>query len=389
MKKLKIAMLTSYYFPHKGGVERYVDDLSHALAKRGHKVTIFCHYPGPVEQSDHDPVRIVRIPTLWGPYSPIFSFLPKRQLQSQDILHSHGTPFFFTNQATKITSVPHVLTYHCDIDIPEHIWFFHLSKGLKYFLNHLFEESIKKSIKKVDKIVATTKSYAETSPVLKEYEYTVIPVGIHVDTFKVALQQARLSGIQRETCEILYVGRLVATKGLVFLIEAAKILRNRGQQFKLTIVGIGEDLLSLKLMVHTYDLNDYVTFTGEASQEELYNHYSRATMLVLPSFVRFEAFGIVQLEALAMGLPVIVSDLPGVNEVVNNSQGGWLVPPADPHALADTISYALKHPEEREYRAQQGQAYVYQYYDWDPIASQFEDLYYKMIQEFSQKGSRP
>ncbi|HOJ98960.1 MAG TPA: glycosyltransferase family 4 protein [Termitinemataceae bacterium] len=381
MNPLKIAMLSSYYFPHKGGTERYVHDLSHALAKRGHEVTIFSHYPGPAGQYETEPVRVVRVPSLWGPfYSPYLAWLPESQLRRQDIMHSHAPPFYFTNQVSRIKKIPHILTYHCDIEIPEQLGVFKLPGKSKHLLDTYFRKTTEIHLKKVDQIVATTHSYAETSPLLRNYPYRVIPLGIHVERFRKAMEQPEIQKIQRNEREILYVGRLVASKGLVFLIEAAKLLRDAGESFTLTIVGTGEDLLSLKLLVHTYDLEKQVYFAGKVEDNELLHYYKRAAVLVLPSFVRLEAFGIVQLEALAMGTPVIVSDIPGVNEVVRKSQGGYLVPPRDPPALADQLAQALRNPRELRYRAEQGQAYVFSHYDWNTIAGQFEELYYETLQ---------
>jgi len=168
---------------------------------------------------------------------------------------------------------------------------------------------------------------------------------------------------------------------LWFLLEAIDILYTRGVKAHFTIVGTGEELLSLKLFVTTHNLEDMVTFAGQVDDQTLSNLYSTASLFILPSFVRLEAFGIVQLEALAMGVPVIASDMPGVNEVVQRSGGGWLVPPKNSEALADIIQYALEHKKERLVRAQQGQEYVFKYYDWSVISEQFENLYYELLEQ--------
>jgi glycosyltransferase involved in cell wall biosynthesis len=382
MKRLRIAMLSSFYFPHVGGTERYVHDLSYALAQRGHSITIFSHFPGPVQKEEHSSIKIVRIPAIWGPaYSPILAPQPKRMLINMDIIHSHAPPFFFLNHATKVRGIPHVLTYHCDIEIPERLGPIDLPQEPKKIIDHYFIKSTQLHLKKVDRIVTTTRTYAETSATLAGFPYTVIPIGINTARYKEQLERCRVQGCIRKEQEILFVGRLVATKGLWFLLEAIDILYTRGVKAHFTIVGTGEELLSLKLFVTTHNLEDMVTFAGQVDDQTLSNLYSTASLFILPSFVRLEAFGIVQLEALAMGVPVIASDMPGVNEVVQRSGGGWLVPPKNSEALADIIQYALEHKKERLVRAQQGQEYVFKYYDWSVISEQFENLYYELLEQ--------
>ncbi|MCA1949627.1 MAG: glycosyltransferase family 4 protein [Treponema sp.] len=387
MKKLQIAMLSSFYFPHKGGTERYVHDLSYALAERGHRVTIFSHFPGPVQQDPESMVQVVRIPAVWGPtYSPLLAPQPRGLLRSMDIIHSHAPPFYFLNHAAKMRHIPQVLTYHCDIEIPDRLGAIEIPNEPKQLLDRYFYKSTRLHLKKIDKIVATTKTYAETSETLKEFSYKVIPIGIHTSVYKEKLKQCEDRGCVRKEFEILFVGRLVATKGLWFLLQAMDILKTRGQQAHLTIVGSGEELLSLKLFVSNHKLEEMVTFAGQVEDDELFEYYSSSSLFILPSFVRLEAFGIVQLEALAMGVPLIVSDMPGVNEVIQKTGGGWLVPPKNPEALANQIQYAFQHREERLARARQGQENVFKMYDWSTISSQFEDLYLELIE---QKGGRP
>ncbi len=380
MNKLKIAMLSSFYHPHVGGTEKYVEDLSRALAARGHRITVFTHSPGADLPDDgDDSVRVVRLPSLWLPYRPYAAILPTRQLREQDLIHSHAPSFYFTNQASRIRNIPHVLTYHCDLDLPDQYGKFTLSKDAKKVIDRYLHKKSLVYLRKIDRIIATTHSYAESSPVLRQVPYEVIPIGIHRGEFTAAAERIRAETIRRDPEEILYVGRLVASKGLVFLIEAAKLLRERGTAFKLTIAGRGEDSLMLKMMVRNYGLENEVRFLGQVSREELYRLYAGAALFVLPSFVRLEAFGIVQLEALAMGLPVVASDLPGVNEVVRNTQGGWLVPPRKPAELADALAYALANTAEREERGRDGRNYVLEHYDWDRVAVRVEDLYNRLL----------
>lgn len=372
-------MLSAFYFPHMGGTERYVDDLSQALADRGHHITIFTAYPGPKGVYDRPGVTVSRVPSLWVPYAPYAALFPTKKLRAFDIIHSHAPSFFFANQASRLRGIPHVLTYHNDVYLADQFGFFKLPPPSKRMIEKYFHKSAQLSLRKIDAIVATTRSYAESSLVLKNQPYRVIPIGLHLREFEKAYQRLHLEAVRRNPQEILYVGRLVASKGLVYLMQGAKILKDRQVPFLLTIVGSGEDSLLLKLLVKNLGLEERVRFLGSVDQDTLYRCYAEASVFVLPSVVRLEAFGIVQLEALAMGLPVVVSDLPGVNELVTYSGGGWIVPPRDPEALSRTLGYALTHPEERTQRALQGREYVKIHNDWEEIARQFEDLYFELL----------
>lgn len=142
---------------------------------------------------------------------------------------------------------------------------------------------------------------------------------------------------------LLFVGRLVSIKGVDVAVRALGLLRERGIDQTLTLCGDGPERKAVRRQVEEHGLVDAVTFEGWTDPEDLVSHYSDAEVVLVPS--RYEPFGIVALEAIACGCPVVASEVDGLPEAVGNC--GLLVPPSDPVALANAIEQALQ-PDVRE-----------------------------------------
>lgn len=146
--------------------------------------------------------------------------------------------------------------------------------------------------------------------------------------------------------ELLCVGRLVPEKGQAVLIEACRILKERGYQFHLSFVGSGSDLLDLIDLTETYFLADRITFAGHVGQDEVHRFYDRADLFVLPSFA--EGVPVVLMEAMAKQIPCVTTHITGIPELIDNGSTGKLVPPMHAEALANEIAALLDSPEQRE-----------------------------------------
>jgi rhamnosyl/mannosyltransferase len=211
-------------------------------------------------------------------------------------------------------------------------------------LGALFEPLLHKALRRSSAIIATSPDYVRTSPILAAHadRCHVIPYGIEVERFErrdaVAVNSLRQKYGERL---VVSVGRLVYYKGFEHLIRAMIHVSGR-----LVIVGDGplrRDLESLALQI---GVASKVVFTGEIQNENVVPYYHAADVFVLPSVARSEAFGIVQIEAMAAGRPVINTALDsGVPFVSLHEKTGITVPPADPAALATAISRLLDDPE--------------------------------------------
>ncbi len=284
---MKVAQITPYSLPHIGGVEVHVENLSKALSK-------FCHV---------EVVSSSNTPSLNVPYSPIP--LKKRKIHA-DVFHAHvPSPFFayiYSNEEN------FVVTYHNDVEIPEEVFGRRVPKSVAKVIENVNEKVVKKVLDRARVIIATTSDYARTSHILRNYEEKVeiVPNGVWCGDFEFKLEKKNF---------VLYVGRLVKYKGLQYLLEALK-----GSDEKLVVAGDGEDRPYFESLAKKMNVN--AEFLGKVSYNRVRKLMRESKCLVLPSKTRLEAFGIVLLEAMASGTPVIAYNTPGVREVAK--KGGFV-----------------------------------------------------------------
>ncbi len=180
-----------------------------------------------------------------------------------------------------------------------------------------------------------------------------------------------------EVPKVLFVGRLVERKGVIYLISAVRILKDRGIPVELRIVGEGPLLDSLKTFAR--GLEDRVRFLGRLSSQELIEEYMRADIFVLPSIVDSrgdtEGLGVVLLEALSFGLPVIASKVGGIPDIVEDGKTGILVPEKDPVAIADAIERVLSNWEWARSMVLRGQEMINMRFSPKIIAERLLEIY--------------
>lgn len=204
----------------------------------------------------------------------------------------------------------------------------YLARRRLYKLLRRFENRGYRHATKIAAISTTTaESLIENYGIAKS-KISVIPVGIDKSIFK-PLDKSR------EPKSILFVGRLCARKGLHYLLEAIGIVQKKIPRVKVYIVGEGELLDSLKEVVKELGITENVFFEGKVSEKELVDWYNSVELFVLPSV--FEGFGIVCLESLACGTPVIATEVPGVIDIVKDERPCALVPYGNAQKLADAI----------------------------------------------------
>ena len=174
---------------------------------------------------------------------------------------------------------------------------------------------------------------------------------------------------------VMYVGRLVPHKGVEFLLEAVEMMRPTAH---LVIVGKGPWLETLKDSANRLRVADRVVFAGSVPWSELPNYYRAADVCVLPSISRLEAFGLVGLEAMASERPVVLSDIPGVREVIEDGQEGLLARPTDPEDIANKVNVLLDGPQLRAEMGAKGRKRVLENFTWDVVGRQFRDIYLRL-----------
>lgn len=239
-----------------------------------------------------------------------------------------------------------------------------------------------------DQIVAATPAEEDQLVLLYEADpqkITIIPPGVDLSRFHpLNRQEARRElGIPCQGKNIMFVGRIEPLKGIDTLIEAAAILRDHHPEMMehtcFSIVGgdpwaenLDAEMARLQALSHKLQVTDLVGFLGSKNQNSLPSYYAAAEVVVMPS--HYESFGLVALEAMAMGTPVIASEVGGLAHLVRDGVTGFHVPPRDPATLANRICVLLSDPELRDQFGRQARQHALQY-EWHIVAGRVRQLY--------------
>jgi colanic acid/amylovoran biosynthesis glycosyltransferase len=173
------------------------------------------------------------------------------------------------------------------------------------------------------------------------HKVVVLPLGVDVDAFR---PRRALQRDLNEPFRLLSVGRLSAPKGHPILIEAVVLLRGRGRNVRLTLVGEGPERATLEQLIARDDLGDCVRLAGACNHDRLADHYESSDAFVLASFL--EGVPVVLMEAMAMELPCVATWITGIPEIIEKDVEGLLVPPASASAIADAVERLMDDPEQ-------------------------------------------
>jgi len=163
------------------------------------------------------------------------------------------------------------------------------------------------------------------------------------------------------------------------LIRAVPKILTRFPDTKFIIAGEGEEKPHLLTLIKLFKVEEAITFFGTVTFEKLIELYTTSTVFVLPSINRLEAFGIVQLEAMACSTPVVVSNIPGVKEVAG--EGGFLAEPKDPDSLAEAICKILSNREKAREMGRHARMLVEKRYNWKIIVERIVEIYKGVIRK--------
>ena len=384
---MRIAQVSPWFSPHLGGVESHVRSLSRELAARGHEVTVITsrHDASLPSEEVLDGFRVVRVkPKLLLLQTPI---VPKMRATLRgiavDVVHAHSPPPLASQYAGSIAmerGIPYVVTYHCDVDVPS---------ALGTLIESIYRRSLgATTLRNADQVVVTTQTYGATSRAVWRYNPAVIPNAVDHRRFRPDID----AGWVRERLKVLasvpivlLVGRIVPHKGIEHFIEAARDVPDA--QF--LIAGEGPLLGPMKRLAATLGVAARVRFLGRVSEENLPKVYAACDVFVLPSVSRLEAFGIVALEAMATAKPVIIADIPGVREVIEDGREGLLADPVNPRDLAAKIRRLLADPERGRAMGQRGREKVLASFDIERVTDQIETLYQTILNRRRAPTPRP
>ncbi len=372
---MKIALVSPYDFAYPGGVTNHISSLEHHLTRMGHKVKVIAPAsravptfgdrfipvgkPRPIPSSG----SIARITISLGLAPRIKAILDEEKF---DIIHLHEPlcPMLCTT-VLRLSQTVNVGTFHADGSI---------GYSLSKLFNTIF---LKRWFSKLDGKIAVSQPAMELANKYFPGDYTIIPNGVDLEHF--SPQVLPIDKFSDGKLNILFVGRLEKRKGLSYLLEAYKQVKQETPNSRLIIVGPGTRLRKkYEKQVVRNGLKD-VVFVGYVAYNELPRYYKTADIVCSPATGR-ESFGIVLLEAMAMGKPVVASNIEGYARVVTDGVEGLLVPPKNKDLLAQTIISLLNNKSLRHQMGERGRLKA-QDYGWEHIAQRVFSYYLKVLSE--------
>jgi len=334
------------------------------------------------EREEQDGVEIIRPRVLFrvskGVIMPSLPSWAWKLIRQADVVNAHVPQPDAALIATfgRLLHKPVVLTYHCDLQMPKGFVHF-LANQASHLANHF-------AVRFADRIVTNTLDYAEHSPFLGRYISKVQPIPPPIELADIT--EMDLTGF-REKYSILpgqrvigMAARLATEKGVEYLVEAMPEVLKSHPNARVLFAGqsagvLGEQAYAQKLEPLINKLANHWNFLGILPPREWSAFFHVADVTVLPSINSTESFGMVQVESMICGTPVVASDLPGVRQPVLTSGMGLIIPPQDPHALAQALNQILGNPKgfggDSELVARQ--------YAPDKIAQCYEQLFQELL----------
>lgn len=376
---MKIGIVTPYAYPMPGGVNDHVGSLYRVLRARGHDVRIITSSHGLQKASEGDIIRVGKgfsVPfngsmgtiTLSPTYlAQVRAILDRERF---DVLHFHEpfVPFLSLVTLTLSTSV--------------NIGTFHAFGGLS--ISYEFGKRM------LGHYAGKLHGRIAVSPAARHFisryfpgEYKIVPNGVEPGRYQRAVPIARYrDGVPN----ILFVGRMEPRKGLIHLLRAFRRLQLDGVRARLLIVGTGPGEREARRYVLTRQLED-VEFLGRVPEAQKAQLFKTADIYVSPATGR-ESFGIVLLEAMSAGAPIICSDIHGYRGVVRRERDGILVEPGNADALAAAIRRLIDDPVLREQLSRAGEERA-QLFTWERVGQAVEEYYGFVIRRLAEQGQLP
>lgn len=378
MKKIRILQTPVRFYPYiGGGVENHVLYLSKEIVKLGHSVKVICANDPPSEKTNIFGIKVKRLKKWFKiTNTNITPTLPFEILRSKyDIVHTHmPTPWTsdWSILLSKITGKKSVITIHNDLNKDG---FFE-----KLLTNFYLYTVFKFSLKLVDKIIIVNpeweKNFVNIKNILLTHKKKIstMPNGVDTEIFK-------SNYLEKEKNSLLFVSILDKShtfKGLDFLLQSIKILKDKIPSIKLTVIGEGELKNKYIKLTKELDISNNVEFLGEKNQEQLIPYYSKALVFVLPS-IELEGFGIVLIEALACKTPVVTTDIVGIAKEVKQNNCGIVVKPKNSQNIADAIYKIIINNKLAKNMGENGRKMVLDKFDWKKIAERILDIYEELL----------
>ena len=380
---MKIAQVSATFPPYMAGTGNVCYHYAIELAKLGHDVTVFTSRFPDEDYKYPDLIEVKR-------FKPLFRignapFMPQLlSIKDYDIIHLH-CPFFFGGEMIyllrKIKGEKYVVSYHNNVEIHGF-----LERPVK-----IHSKRIRKRIlTNAEKVIVPTLDFYNSSVKkmfdLEDTAVIEIPNGVDVSLFVGDGKEIRTRYKIDASCRvILFVGALDKAhyyKGLEILMKSFRHLLSKYKDIKLMIIGDGNQKKYYVNLSKQYNIEEFTIFTGKVTNfADLAKHYLACDIVVYPTTV-IESFGMVLIEAMAAGKPVVASNVPGIRAVVDGGVNGFLAPPKNVEDLTSKIQYLLENEEVRMKYGREGRRKVEEDYLWMNIVKMVEGVYESCIRNF-------
>ncbi len=390
MRPLSIAMVTEYAYPVLGGVSEHVHFLSRELASRGHDVTIVTGNigdAGEILALDHEAhrrhgyrtTRIGRsVPVVAnGSIARLTVGLGiKHQIatavRGMDVVHAQGLA-----PPTLPMGVLRVSTAPCTVGT------FHTYFDEGHWLYDRIGTYVRNSLARLDRRIAVSEACITALAPYFPGEWDVVPNGIDCALYRPrGDDEPRPPGPPR----ILFVGRFDPRNALGDLLEAAAILAREGRDFTVQVIGDGPARPVYERKAKALGLWERVEWLGLLNEERP-RFYREADVMAAPCVLA--SFGVVLLEALASGTPVVAADNVGFRQVIRGDIPGRLVPPHDPAGLAHGLAELLDDPARAGDIARRGREAVQATFDWPRVTDRIEQIYLEVLDSKRPRRAAP
>lgn len=384
---MKALMINKYYAPDVGGVETVIQQHAEHLSNSGHDVTVLCVKKNFSLKTEHEilnNVKIIRCSSFGTFFSMPLSIT------------------FFLHYIINIIRT-NLVVFHAPFPLVDLAAFFFLPKRIKKVvfwhsdiirqkkLKVLFDFFINNSLKQADIVLTTSSTLAANSLNLREYKekVAVVPLSIDVNNIINKAENSEepapdLAKIDLENIDFISFGRLSYYKGIKVLIDALTLLSRDGITPSVLIAGQGELTDDIKTAIAREGLKNVHFLPRFLSENEKYLLLKKSRCFLFPSVANSEAFGITQLEALALGTPVINTSLPtGVPDVSLDKQTGLTVTPSDPRALAQAMKAIYLNEVDVEFFSRNAAERARIVYDDAIVLGQFSDILAGLLQKQS------
>jgi glycosyltransferase involved in cell wall biosynthesis len=409
-RPLKVCLISYRSNPHSGGQGVYLNNLSRALSRLGHRVEVISGPPSELQLEGNIPIHrplcldlyhpdhLFRVPTLKELTNPInlvewlgvstmgfpepftfgiraYLFLQNR-LKRYDVVHDNQSLSYgiwaIQRKIPTVATIHHPITVDRDLAVRSVKPYWKKIKYLRWFSFIRMQKIVSRTFSHILTVSRSAQKDIEREFRIPAEKFRIVPNGIDTDLFY------PLPEIEREKNRLIVTNSAdIPLKGLFYLLHALAALCTK-RKLKLIVIGSPKKNGGIEKLIEKLGIAESITFTGRISHTEFVRQYARAAIAVIPSL--YEGFGIPAGEAMACGIPVISTTGGALPEVVGDA--GLLVPPADPQALAHAIEELLDHPAFAFELGQKGYRRIQRHFTWQTAAEKTAAAYREAIHDY-------